>query len=325
MPTPHPTDRSLAALIDDRLHGDAADAISRHVHSCQRCLLRIGASNDALPDTKWQVIEPVRFTFQETADEVPESWDVWRLSWDATSVLGVIRRVDSDLVSVFPILDVVDADEWSALLDAGVTGGLGELAVSVALETAVPWSTLDARVARLSDTAELAALQVAFQSGSPREIRRGAAVRNLLDERIYCREGIADSLRALAGATWAPLPVEQAAIAFTFDELLGVGIPANRALAIVRGAAPDDREADAIEAATGTRPAIPPVDEELRRTIDQPRRKAHIRARANANSRGEGAERLALARQAQPELAAARGIHGATPNYDTILDRLLDG
>ena len=133
MPTPHPTDRSLAALIDDRLHGDAADAISRHVHSCQRCLLRIGASNDALPDTKWQVIEPVRFTFQETADEVPESWDVWRLSWDATSVLGVIRRVDSDLVSVFPILDVVDADEWSALLDAGVTGGLGELAVSVAL------------------------------------------------------------------------------------------------------------------------------------------------------------------------------------------------
>ena len=324
MPRPHPTDRILAALVDDRLHGDIEEAISGHVRSCQRCLLRIGASDDAIPDTNWQEIEPARVSIRESADEAPTPWDLWRLTWDATSVLTVILEVGADQVSVFPVLDVVDADEWSALLEADVTGGLGELAVSVALETRVPWSTLDARVARLSDSDALVALRAAFQSGSPTDVRRGVSVRSPLDERLQFLGELADSMRILGEAKWAPALIKQAEINVNFDELVRAGIPPNRALAIARGAAPDDREVDAIEVATGIRPGIQPVANELRRRIDQPRHKAQIRARAAANLRGEGAERLALARQAQPALAAARGMQGVAPDYDTILDRLLN-
>ncbi len=324
MPKPHPTDRSLAALIDDRLRGDTAEAVRSHIRDCQRCQLRIGASGETLLNGEWPSIDPVRVAIQESVDDPPAPRDVWRLTWDATSVLTVIWQVNPDQISVFPVLDSADADEWSALLASEVTGGLGELAVSVALETAVPWSALDARVARLADADTLASLRAAFRSGAPTDIRRGDAVRSPLDERLMCLEALTETMSDLANAIWAPAPTAATAIDFDFDALTGAGIAVHRALAIVRGAAPDDDEANAIEAATGVRPGPQPVDDELRRTIDQPRRKTKIRARAAANRRGEGLERLALARQAQPALAAARGTYGAAPDYDTILDRLLN-
>jgi hypothetical protein len=220
---------------------------------------------------------------------------------------------------------MVDADEWSALLDREVTGGLGELAVSVALETTMPWSVLDAKVSQLTSTDALGSLRASFRSGGLSTTRRGEPVHSPLDERLVGTEHIAEIMNELANAIWAPLPSVGTETNLDFDALTDAGIAVNRALAIVRGAAPTEEEVDVIEAATGVRPGIPPVDDNLRRRIDQPRRKARIRARARANRRSEAAERLLLARQAQPALAAARGTHGAAPDYDTILDRLLDG
>jgi hypothetical protein len=138
-------------------------------------------------------------------------------------------------------------------------------------------------------------------------------------------EQIAETIHELANAAWAPMPAAATAVDLDFDVLTDAGIAVNRALAIVRGASPTEDEVEVIDAATGSRPGIPPVEGELRRKIDQPRRKAAIRIRARANRHGEAAERLALARLAQPALAAARGTHGAPPDYDTILDRLLNG
>ncbi len=326
MPELHPTDRHLAALIDGRLSGEMAESVRSHVRECARCQFRVGAADEvALSGDRPTIGEVPVTVVAESRVDPPAQGDVWRLTWDAISVLAVIWAVEVERVSVLPILDTVDADEWSALLDRDVTGGLGQLAVSVALETPVPWSVLDARVSRLAETDMLSTLRAAFRSGAPSDTPRGEVVRSPLDERLVNVELVAESLHELANAVWAPLPALATAVDLDFDVLTDAGVAVNRALAIVRGASPTDDEVEVIDAATGRRPGIPPVDDELRRKIDQPRRKAAIRVRARANRGGEAAERLALARLAQPALAAARGTHGAPPDYDTILDRLLNG
>lgn len=325
MPGPHPTDRNLAALIDSRLADDVAETVRTHVRDCARCQLRLGAGGKRLLVAESQITDPIAVTvIEESADHAPETWDVWRLAWDSAAVLAVVSRVDADRVSVLPVVDTADADEWTALLDPEITGGLGPLAVSVALETAVPWSVLSARISRIETAEPLVSLRTEFRSGTIGSTQRGEPVRSPFDERLVGLDELAERFNELANAVWAPATASVTALEFDFDALIGAGVATNRALAIIRGAAPTADEADAIEAATGVRLSIGSVDDDLRRKIDQPRRKAAIRERARANRHSEATERLALAREAQPALIAARGTRGAAPDYDTILDRLLD-
>lgn len=327
MPGPHPTDRNLAALVDGRLVGGLARDVRAHVDDCPRCQLRSGASSaGVISFDQLGTAESVAVTvLEESTAEPPAAGDVWRLAWDSTSLLAVIWQVDLSRVTVLPVVETADADDWSALLGGDVTGGLGELAVSVALETAVPWAVLDARVTQLADPEALASLRTEYRTGTPATTRRGDQVRGPLDDRLVGLEDVAEILNDLANATWAPVVTHAETVNLDYDLLLRAGLPVNRALAIsARGAAPSGAEADAIEAATGVRPGIQPVDDALRRLIDQPRRKRAIRSRATANRHTEAAERLAVARDAQPALAAARGTQGAAPDYDAILDGLLD-
>lgn len=329
MPGPHPTDRTLAALVDGRLDRDAAAAAREHVEGCARCQLRTGAAALPVrrPDVERRDVAPVPVPLiGVSAAQVPDAGDIWRLTWDSTVMLAVIWRVEADRIGVLPVVETADADDWCALLGRDATGGLGDLAVSVALETTVPWAVLDARVGHIADVRDLAELRSAFRTGASTTIARGEPVRSPLDERLVGLDEVGERLAELANAVWAPpVAATAAAVVLDFDTLLAAGLPVPRALAIsTRGAAVTDEEADAIEAATGTRPAPQPIDDDLRRKIDQPRRKAAIRARARANRRTETAERIAIAQAAQPALAAARGTRGAAPDYDTILDRLLD-
>lgn len=325
MPGPHPTDRNLAALVDGRLPADQALDVRGHVEACPRCQLRVGlAADDGLhvtAPTGESVEVPV---VEESSSDMPMQGDIWRLSWETTAVLAVIWVVDAGRVSVLPAVGTADADDWSVLVHRADTGGLGSLAFSVALETAVPWAVLDARVGQLRDIEPLRSLRTAFRTGSATDASRGEPVRSALDDRLIGLGELSEVLMELANAAWAPVVMTVQSAMPSFDELADVGIAVNRALAISRGATPTDDEADLIEVATGSRPKSRPVDEELQRAIDQPRRKAAIRARAQKNRRSEGAERLLLAADAQPELAAARGTHGAPPDYELILDRLLD-
>lgn len=326
MTAPHPTDRTLAALVDGRLVGDRATEVSEHVSQCSRCQLRIGASSAVvISNDQMELAAPVAVAVLEETTERPAAGDVWRLAWESISLLAVIWQVDVERVTVLPVVETADADDWSALLGGDLTGGLGQVAVSVALETAVPWAVLDARVSQLVDVEGLASLRTEYRTGAPAATRRGAQVRSPLDDRLVGLEEIGEVLSDMANATWAPVISNAETVALGYELLLDAGLPVNRALAIsARGAAPTDAEADIIETATGVRPGIQPVDDALRRLIDQPRRKTAIRARAITNGRTEAAERLTLARDAQPALAAARGTRGAAPDYDTILDGLLD-
>lgn len=324
MPGPHPTDRTLAALVDGYLDSDSAVGVREHIADCARCQLRIGAAGDAVVSVRPRDIGRVAASFAEQSS-MPDAGEVWRLAWDTNVMLTVVWRVDPDRVAVLPVVESVDADEWCVFLDRETTGGFGELAVSVAYETTVPWAVLDARVAKLDDTDALAEFRSAFRTGAATAARRGEPVRSPLDKRLVGLDELAERLAELANAVWSPpVAATAATAALDYDTLSNAGLPPNRALAISkRGAAPTDEEADAIETATGTRPAATPIDDDLRRKIDQPRRKAAIRARARLNRRSEAAERRALALEAQPALAAARGTRGAPPDFDTILDQLL--
>lgn len=66
---------------------------------------------------------------------------------------------DQDRFRVLPVLDSCDADEWCTLLSAPASGGLGDMAVSTALESTIPRSVLDARVGRLPDMAPITRLR----------------------------------------------------------------------------------------------------------------------------------------------------------------------
>lgn len=321
----HPTDRKLAALVDGRLAAENASEVQTHVQVCARCQLRVGlATDDSIPMSPPPGVPVLVPVAEESSHEPPEQGDIWRLSWESTVVLGVIWNVTPGKVSVLPLVETADADDWTALVGGDASGGVGDIAVSVALELAVPWAVLDARVGRMRDIEALRSLRSAFRSGSETDSPRGAAIRSSLDDRLIGLGNLGEALMELANASWALAATAAPVAVPSFDELTDAGIAVPRALAIVRGASPTDDEANVIEALTGIRPGTRPVDEPLQRAIDRPRRKAAIRTRARANQRSEAAERLSLARLAQPELAAARGTRGAPPDYDVILDRLLD-
>ena len=326
MPIQHPTDHVLAALIDGRLPDSLANEWRSHIRDCQRCQLRAGAAGESLlgdDDLDFEAV-PIAI-LDESVPEMPDPGELWRLTWNEITALAVIWRVDLDRLSVLPIVDLADADDWSALLHPEVTGRFGALAVSVALETTVPWSVLSACLTRLADTDSIQSLRTEFRLGSPSTSIRGERVRSPLDERIIGLETTAEVFNELANANWAIVPSGPAAAYMGYERLIDIGIDVNRALAIsARGASPTDEESRLIRSATGVWPGVRAVDDDLRRKIDKPRRKAAIRARANASKRDEGAERLVLARLAEPALTAARGTRGAPPDYDTVLDQLLN-
>lgn len=327
MTAPHPTDRTLASLIDGRLATDDATDIRQHLSGCARCQLRIGAAGEGLRLSTLPAWELVGTPPPPAdGDRLAEAGDVWRLSWDETVIVAVVIAVDPDRIAVEPMVETADADEWCALLPAEVTGGLGELAVSVAMETTVPWSVLDARIGRLASNEPLESLRRVYRRrrGAATTSRRGDAVHSSLDERLPGLERVGEDLTDLANASWAPVTTGPSDVSFDFDQLADAGLPVNRALAITRGASVTDTEAELIEAATGTRPAAAAVPIALRREIDQPHRKARIQRRARISRQSESVVRLELARAAEPQGAAARGTQGAPPDYVTILDRLLD-
>ena len=311
----HPTDTTLAELIDGTLDGPAAETVRAHIAECERCQYRIGVSGPRveLPEPTG---EPILFeVLAEDSDVMPAVDDVWRLAWDATTILAWVRAVTVEGVTVAPIADEDDADDRFRIAPASLSE-LGELAVGVSVETVVPWAVLDARVSVLpSATANPLDEWILGQRSSPR------------DPRIEAINELLDDLNVLATASWAPTAAtENTPPIPTVDTLDLAGIPGDRQLSLVRGATPTEDEADAIESVTGGRPATQrSVDDDLRRLIDQPRFKTRIRTYAQRHQQSEAQARLRLAADAHPAQQAARSATAANVDYETVLNRLLNG
>lgn len=323
MPDPHPTDRTLARFVDGELDDGDVSAVAIHVAGCARCQFRVGPEPIAVPGAGERLLGlPVEVV--EASNVTPEVGDIWRLSWNDTTVLAVVWP--SDLVGRLLVLPVVDdwvTDEGAVPVSA-TASGIGAIRVSVALATDVPWSVLDARVEHLDDLRAIgAAYDADPRGGGASPDRRGRPATAIMDERTDAIAEVEDQLALLSNVGWAPTAAAATLPTPSFETLVTAGLAPNRALAVIRGATPSDTEATLIEAETGMRPVAASVPEDLQRLIDLPARKRAIRAQAQARGQDESETRLGLARQAEPALAAARGTQGKPPNYEEILDRLL--
>lgn len=321
----HPTDLQLGAFVDGTLADGSVAEIQAHVEGCPRCRYRIDQAQPAvdLP----QLSEFPYLTVGLPPDDrerTPTVGDIWRLSWDDEDTLGVIWGVHPEHIRVLPVLATGDADEWALLLGPADSSLGTDIAVSVALATTVAWAVLDAAVAAVADTTNLADLMRAFKQGTSANVPTGDPVLQPGDERLVELEETGDLFARFANIPWPP-SVEATAPAADFDTLLSIlgESEVERALAISnRGARPTDIEADLIEAVTGQRPAGAPLDSDVIQAIDRPKWKPVVRRRAAARHLGEADARRQLADEAGPALVAARGHYSGKVDPEVVLERL---
>ena len=244
----------------------------------------------------------------------PAVGEIWRLRWDQEAVLAIVGQVRTHDVDAYALVELGRPKAGTLRIDHAETG-LGVLDVAARHLVSVSRAVLDARLASTSVVAAIEA--VAESARQPWEHEP--------EELIEAVEELAE----FGAIAWAPSDDRQPELVGSaedqFDRLVNIGLPVNRALAISsRSATPTDEEADLIEHATGDRPAATSVAPGLRVAIDRPRRKSAIIRRAQAAGVSEGQVRLELARDAEPALVAARGTRGAPPDYDVLVDRLLE-
>ena len=324
----HPTDMTLAAVVDGTLDAAPLEVARRHIEECGRCQLRIGQAGPAIEGESREMATGVAVAMAvgEVRDDDPRRGDIWRLAWDNLSLLVVVWQPgDGGDLTVLPVFEECDADEWCVLFSPSETGGLGDLAVSVALEATVPWPVLDARVGRVATTESLSELRSAHESGSPaRLVPRGNRVRSELDERTEALDGARDMLEQLSDVAWAPAAVAPTPASTSTVNVLFEVLRPEEALAISRGAPLTDTQATLIEEATGTPAVSPPLSPEIVRLLDSPTRKHKIRTRARQSGRSEASERRELAHGLHLGVAA-RQAGDAGIDYGVILDEILDG
>ena len=322
----HPTDMTLAAVVDGTLDAASLDAIRDHIRDCPRCQLRIGQAGPPveLGSREAMTVPTVALDVGEVRDDDPRRGDIWRLAWDDLGLLAVVWEAGDVHHSVLPVVEECDADEWCVLFFPSQTDGLGDLAVSVALEATVPWPVLDARVGRVSTTEGISQLRLEHRDGGPDgSVVSGAPVPSELDERSEMLDEIRDIMEELGSVAWAPTAVEPAADASSVEVLFDV-LPPEEALAISRGAPLTDRQSTLIEEATGVPPTSAPISPNIVRLLNSPTRKHSIRARARRNGRTEASERRELAHGMHVGIAA-RQAKGARIDYGVVLDEILDG
>ncbi len=320
MPDTHPTERELAGVVDGPTEPGAP--VMAHLESCRWCRFRLGtiSSNPPGDGAQRSALSGVVGTAINLVDDdvgQPLPGDVWRLRWDQFVTLTVLGDVRRHYVEAFAVAELSEPSNVSIRVEHSQTG-LGHLDVSAVHVELVPRGVLDARLASVGSLESLSVLRhglIGLDAAEPAELAHAA-----------------DLLTDFAATQWAPEgevdtdpAVDESSSEEIFEQLVKAGLPANRALAIsARDASPTQDEADVIERVTGRRPMAAPIDPDLREAIDSPRRKAPIVRRALQRRVSEGVVRLELARAAEPSLVAARGTKGAAPDYDTILDQLLD-
>lgn len=244
----------------------------------------------------------------------PAMGEIWRLRWDQAVVLAIVGQVRPHDVDAYAIVELDQPEPGTLRIDHDETG-LGVLDVVARHVVAVSRAVLDARLA----TTSLGAALEAITPAPPRPWEHEP------EELIEAVEELEEFGQIAWAGSVDPQEVPAASREDLFDQLVDIGIPVNRALAISsRSAPPTDEEADLIERMIGRRPPAPSVAPTLQIAIDRPRRKRAILRRAAAAGVSEGAIRLDLARDADPALVAARGTRGAPPDYDLVVDRLLE-
>lgn len=333
----HPADVLITSLLDGQLDNSRVVELRDHLGKCSLCRLRIGQSEldeetrTAIPKGVPNPVLPASEVL-ENRETPPRPGEVWRLVWEEVNELGVIDKLDEEnqRVIVMPVLSDIDlADEWCGLTSIRVVDRELDVAASVALATSIPWCVLDARVGQVEQLDELRRLRGEFKHGgtpAKSRIARGLPLLSQFDRRAETMGELGDAFHNLAEANWgADIPnVVTNHVPPSFDLLVSLGIPVQRALAITRGEGTPSTEELVIigketDVSSWTTPSIP---DSLRLELNLPRWRPALRQRARENHTLEADERVTIALEARQPIAA-RGTHGGPVQWRTLLERLL--
>lgn len=326
MDSHHLTDLQLAQYHDGGMKAEEAALVEAHLSLCVRCRLRYreGNQESALPaeglaKLRVTVVAPLN----EASDRLPRPGEVWRASWEERNMLVYVRGIDESRVSVMPLLDAADADEWTYLPEDGSSDGLGQVGVHVALESTLPLSVFDARVARPIWREALEEVRTAYRQGRAPSVRVGRPVLDISDDRRRVAEQLELAISVLRDASWLPMSHGGGVQPPSFESLQNAGVAIDRSLAIIRGDLATIEESLMYRAHFGHDLASAPPSPDVVASLDHPRRKAALRRVARESGRTEAETRLDVARKVSPQLSAARGTKGEPLAVNALLDQIL--
>ena len=315
----HPLALDLARYADRETNADEAAAIQAHLERCPLCrvhLTRIVATADPAGGDQSDESGPPPGADTPAPVTAASPGDIRRLTWDDTSHLALIVRVDDDRVLGRPVLP------WG-LRDLPICHELecrfGAVDVALPVLTAGIWfrqGVVDAAVGRCLEPSYFAddiVTSDALHDWLIGHVPGADATTDLLDE-------FADDIDQLdIHAQWTPLTVPSPP---DLDALIAAGLQPGRALDVVRGSALTDDETRRVTLATGIEP-VTPIPVNVRRLLDHPRFKHRLRDHARSRGVSEALVRNELAANLRRPIAARTG-DGSPLTLEQRLEELLE-
>ncbi|MHB1128856.1 MAG: hypothetical protein ACYC06_02260 [Ilumatobacteraceae bacterium] len=320
---PHPSPIELADLADDILDRDTANVVRAHVAQCAYCRLLFRNAAETAVDSTVHATMPMSTgapwrSYQTLAPTVGQ---IWRLSWDDVSVLGVLGREPVDLRMAVRL--VVAEDDLEPATDSILADLAGDN-ITVAVLRAAVWvqlSTLETCVGEIigdlelpDELLELTNLSAWIETQLPPWAD---------DHTLDIVDQIAIDLEQLAEADWTSVRGDTDATQFDTDRLLQAGIDGPRVIELSRGAMPAANEYRALRSAGADPDALAAVPSKVRAELDQPRYKIAILDHARLRRMTESQVRQELASQLRMPIAA-RTTNGAQISLADRLRKLLD-
>jgi hypothetical protein len=251
----------------------------------------------------------------------PEAGQIWKMTWDDVSALGVVGRAPDGLRTMVRLL--VEDEDLDALGDS-VSADLAGGTVDVSVMKAAVWmqlATFEACVGALKQ--EIEPPEDLLELDGLAEWMEGQLAPWADDLVVDLIDEMALALETLGHADWAAVRPPNVKIELDAAQLLDAGIAGPRAIALARGAMPLEAERRPLRALGIDPTLLEAVPAEIRAELDRPQYKVSVLDRARRRQISELEVRQALATELRMPVAA-RTTSGAPVSIASLLKDLLD-
>lgn len=320
---PHPSPIELVGLADNNLDRDAANAVRAHVKQCAYCRLLFRNATETTLDHTEDVVLPTSngTPWRSYPTTIPAAGQIWRLSWDDVSLLGVLGREPIDQRVVIRL--VLTDDNLEPATESVLADLAGDQIMIAVLRAAI-WvqlSSLETCVGELIGGLELPDELLELTSVSPWIEKQLAPWAD--DYALDLVDQLAMDLEQLVQADWSTVCGDANATQLDTDKLLQAGFEGPRVIELARGAMPAAYEYSALRSAGADPDALAAVPSKVRAELDQPRYKIAILSYARLRRTTESQVRQVLASQLRMPIAA-RTADGGLISLADRLKKLLD-
>lgn len=319
----HPSAMELVDLIENNLDREASLSVQEHVDNCPACRLYVQTARATVVEDADAPLVPREAgrPARTYAAAQPEAGQIWRMTWDGISALGVVSRNATNLrTMVRLIIDSDDLDVIGDTVSAELAGGI----VDVPVMKAAVWiqlATFEACVGALQQQLEPA--EELLELGElPKWIE--SQLPSWADDYVLALiDDLATTLSQLGEADWSPVRDASTAAPVDAGKLVDAGLSGPRAIALARGALPLEDEHPALRAAGIDPDALIAVPSEIRAELDRPQNKVVLLDRARRRHLSERQVRWDLATQLRAPVAA-RTASGELVSIASRLKELLN-